>query len=234
MIPVDPPVLRAEGIHKIFPHGRSQICAVRNVSIALAPGEIVVLEGPSGSGKTTLLSILGCLLSPTSGRIHFNGQALDPRDPGRLAQVRRQAIGFVFQQHNLFDALTAVENVEYALNIRGQRGRAARREADALIEKVGLSHRRNAFPSDLSGGEQQRVSVARALSGDPLLVLADEPTASLDWQAGEQILGLLQAVARQGGRALMIVTHDPRVRLVADRRLILCDGELSEASEPGA
>ena len=184
---------------------------------------LTVLEGPSGSGKTTLLSILGCILTPTVGKIMIEGSETDTR---RLSAIRKKSIGFVFQQFNLFPALTALENVEYALNIKGMKGPEANREATRGLDSVGLADRKNFLPRDLSGGQKQRVAVARALAGNSAIVLADEPTANLDSHTGMQILALFRDLAKQENRALLIVTHDSKVREISDRVLRIRDGLL--------
>ncbi len=221
------PVLEAEQVTKSFTEGKERVDVLRGASLAVAPGEIVSLEGPSGSGKTTLLSILGCILTPTSGRVVVDGVEVDPARPARLAEIRRKSIGFVFQQFNLFPALTALENVEYALNIKGVKGSAARAEAERLLNAVGLAGREGFLPRDLSGGQKQRVAVARALAGSPAVLLVDEPTANLDSQVGAQVLELFRNLAKREGRALVIVTHDPAVRTIADRVVTIRDGRLA-------
>jgi putative ABC transport system ATP-binding protein len=155
-----------------------------------------------------------------------NGETVDPRRPDRLPAIRRRSIGFVFQQFNLFPALTAVENVEYALNVRGIRNGTARREAQRMIEVVGLAERRNFLPRDLSGGQKQRVAIARALAGGAPILLADEPTANLDSHVGGQVLELFRDLAKRDGRALLVVSHDPKVRTIADRVERIHDGRL--------
>ncbi len=219
-------VLRAEGITKSFREGREEVHVLSGVDLALAPGEVVALEGPSGSGKTTLLSILGCILTPTSGRVEVAGEAVDPRRPARLPEIRKRSIGFVFQQYNLFPALSAHENVEYALNVKGMRGAAARDAALRALEAVELSDRARFLPRDLSGGQKQRVAIARAIASDPPILLADEPTANLDTKIGGQILDLFRGLARAQKRALLVVTHDPAVRRIADRIVKIRDGRL--------
>jgi putative ABC transport system ATP-binding protein len=222
------PVLEASDVSKEFREGRGDVVPVlKGVSLSLSRGEIVSLEGPSGSGKTTLLSILGCILTPSSGRVVVEGEEADPARPARLPEIRKKSIGFVFQQFNLFPSLTALENVEYALNIKGQKGAAARREAERVLEAVGLSDRLDFLPRDLSGGQKQRIAVARALAGKSPILLADEPTANLDSQIGGQVLEMFRALAKKEDRALLIVTHDPRVRAVADRVLSIRDGAIS-------
>jgi len=224
-------VLEARNVTKSFTEGRETVPVLKGVSLALERGEIVTLEGPSGSGKTTLLSILGAILTPTSGRVVVDGRDIDPGRPDELPAIRRQAIGFVFQQFNLFAALTALENVQYALNIKGVNGGAARREAEAALEAVGLGDRQRFLPRDLSGGQKQRVAVARALVGRPPILLADEPTGSLDSEVGLQILDMFRRLAKQDNRALLIVTHDPKVRGIADRVVRIRDGLLTDGNE---
>jgi putative ABC transport system ATP-binding protein len=227
-------VLSANEIVKTFQEGREQVQVLRGVSLDLHAGEVVALEGPSGSGKTTLLSIVGCILTPTRGELTVDGMRIDPDRPSLLPAVRRKSIGFVFQQFNLFPALTAVENVEYALNVKGVRGPQARQQAEALIDAVGLSDRRHFLPRDLSGGQKQRIAIARALCNSPSILLADEPTANLDSQVGAQVLELFRSLARRQNRALLIVTHDPRVRAVCDRVLRIADGTLLAESRIAA
>ncbi len=220
------PVLQANEIRKSFKEGREVVNVLNGVSLSLEPGEVTALEGPSGSGKTTLLSIIGCILTPNSGDLFIDGERVDPKRSPRLPGIRRRAIGFVFQQFNLFPALTALENVEYALNIKGTRGSGAREQARTALDKVGLSDRLSFLPRDLSGGQKQRIAIARALAGNPKVLLADEPTANLDSQMGMQILDLFRALAKQENRALLIVTHDAKVRNISDRVVRIQDGRL--------
>ncbi len=217
-------VLEAARVVKTFCEGSESVSVLKGASLSLRRGEIVALEGPSGSGKTTFLTILGCMLTPTSGRVAIEGREVDPARPGELPTIRRSSIGFVFQQFNLFPALTASENVEYALNLKGVRGRVARAEAARVLEAVGLSERARFLPRDLSGGQKQRVAIARALAGSAPIILADEPTANLDSQVGTQVLELFRDLAKREDRALLIVTHDPKVRDVADRVAHIRDG----------
>jgi putative ABC transport system ATP-binding protein len=220
-------VVRADDVTKSFSEGSEVVPVLKGVSLAVGRGEIVALEGPSGSGKTTLLSILGCIMTPTCGRVTVDGEEVDTDRPDRLPRVRRRAIGFVFQQYNLIPALTARENVEYALNIRRVRGRAAREEADRVLSEVGLSDKVRSLPRDMSGGQKQRVAIARAIAGRPPVLLVDEPTANLDSQTGEQILDLFRRLAKADNRGVLIVTHDPKVRPIADRVVTIRDGRLS-------
>jgi putative ABC transport system ATP-binding protein len=220
-------VLSVTDVVKTFDELSQKVEVLRGVSIAVSAGEVVALEGPSGSGKTTLLSIMGCILTPTGGTVQVAGRVVSHETPGELREVRRRSIGFVFQQFNLFPALTALENIEYALNVKGARGRAARQEATSVLEKVGLADRLHFLPRDLSGGQKQRVAIARALAGSPQVILADEPTANLDTATGEQILELFRDLARSEGKGLVIVTHDPKVRKVSDRVVGIRDGRLA-------
>ena len=220
-------VLEASAVVKVFEEGSQRVEVLRGVSITVAPGEVVALEGPSGSGKTTLLSIMGCILTPTSGEITIAGERVDAARPDQLRDVRRRSIGFVFQQYNLFPALTALENIEYALNVKGRKGRSAHEEATSALTRVGLGDRLHFLPRDLSGGQKQRVAIARALAGSPPVILAAEPTANLDTVVGTQVLELFRDLAKSESRGLVIVTHDPKVRAVADRVVGIRDGRLA-------
>jgi putative ABC transport system ATP-binding protein len=218
-------VLEALGITKTYQEGAQETTVLRGVSMDLQAGEVVTLEGPSGSGKTTLLQILGCILSPSGGQVRIHQNLVE--GPSRhLAAVRRRSIGFVFQQFNLFPSLNALENVQYAINLKGIKGSAAKKEAESLLDAVGLSDRAGYLPRDLSGGQKQRVAIARAMACKPSVLLADEPTANLDSAAGSQILELFRDLAKRENRALLIVTHDPKVRSIADRVLQIHDGLL--------
>jgi putative ABC transport system ATP-binding protein len=220
-------VLVSENVVKRFTEGKETVEVLKGVSLAVGRGEVVSLEGPSGSGKTTFLSILGCILTPTEGRITVDGEVVDPRRPGRLPDIRKKSIGFVFQQFNLFPALTALENVEYALNVKGLKGGEAKREAHRVLDAVDLADRKRFLPRDLSGGQKQRVAIARALAGSPSVLLADEPTANLDSHVGLQILELFRDLAKKENKALVVVTHDPKVRSIADRVVTIRDGALA-------
>jgi putative ABC transport system ATP-binding protein len=216
-------ILTTRRVEKQFQEGRETIQVLRGIDFSVERGEIVSLEGPSGSGKTTFLSILGCILTPSKGDVVIEGEPVAEKN---LATIRKRSLGFVFQQFNLFPSLTALENVEYALNVKGMRGRAARTEAQRVIEAVALGDRQNFLPRDLSGGQKQRVAIARALAGSAPILLADEPTANLDSAVGTQVLEMFRALAKQENRALVIVTHDPKVRTIADRVAKIQDGAL--------
>ena len=219
-------ILNAADVTKSFREGCQTTPVLRGISFAMHPGEVVAMEGPSGSGKTTLLSILGCILTPTSGRVVVDGTPVDPKHPERLPEIRRRSIGFVFQQYNLFPSLNALENVEYALAIKGMNRDTIQAQAREALLRVGLGDRLRYLPRDLSGGQKQRVAIARALAGRPRILLADEPTANLDSAVGRDILQLFRHLAKDEGRALLIVTHDPQVREVADRVVQIRDGRL--------
>ena len=219
-------VLAVENVTKVFEEGRQRVEVLKGITMDVAAGEVVALEGPSGSGKTTLLSIMGCILTPTSGELSVAGSPVRRSDEGALREVRRRSIGFVFQQYNLFPALSALENVEYSLNVRGVRGRKAHEEAKRVLDLVGLGDRRGFLPRDLSGGQKQRVAIARALAGSPPVLLADEPTANLDTATGAQVLDLFRDLAKGERKGLLIVTHDPKVRRIADRVVGIRDGRL--------
>jgi putative ABC transport system ATP-binding protein len=216
--------IAARDVEKVYGSGPTQVRAVRGVTFDVTAGEILVLMGPSGSGKTTLLSILSGILTPTSGSVKVLGTEITLLDRRELAEFRRPNFGFVFQGFNLFRALTARENVELALKLKGITGNAARVEADKLLESACITHGSTRKPADLSGGGKQRVSIARALAGDPALVMADEPTASLDWENGKAAVALLRELGKEKGTTVLIVTHDQRVAELADRVMHLQDG----------
>jgi putative ABC transport system ATP-binding protein len=203
--------------------------AVRGVSLAVAPGEIVLIMGPSGSGKTTLLSMMGALLRPTEGSIHLDGAALSELSEGRLPEIRLRHFGFIFQDFNLLSALTVLENVAIVAELAGSKRAAARDRATGLLTDLGLAERLDYLPEKLSGGEKQRVAIARALVNDPTLILADEPTANLDSKIGHEIMRLLRRIAKEQGRSIVIVSHDQRIRDIADRVLWLEDGQFRDA-----
>lgn len=218
--------LEAEEITKIYQEGAFQVPAVQNVSLTARAGEVVAILGPSGSGKTTLLSMLGCMLRPTAGSITIHGERVSDLGESQLPWVRRRYVGFIFQSFNLFAALSAAENVEVVLQLKGVERRVRQDEARRLLDLVGLGKRANFLPRDMSGGERQRVSIARALAGDPPLILADEPTANLDAKNGEQVMKMLHAVTRSDSRTVIIVTHDHRVMPYIDRSVRIEDGKL--------
>jgi putative ABC transport system ATP-binding protein len=220
------PMLEAKSIVKVLGEGAAQVQALKGVNLDLMPGELTLLMGPSGSGKTTLLSILGCILSPNSGTLTIARHTATGMSPEQLADLRRQHVGFVFQSYNLVPTLTATENIMLALDLRGARPSEAPALAAKALQQVGLSHRANATPSKLSGGEKQRVSIARALAGSPSVILADEPTAALDSENGKGVMALLSQVAKDASRAVLVVTHDHRTLSYADRLIRIEDGRI--------
>jgi putative ABC transport system ATP-binding protein len=219
-------MIEATDIVKVLGEGAGRVDALKGINLSLVGGELTLLMGPSGSGKTTLLSVLGCMLSPTSGTVRIRERSTTGLSPEELAKLRRENVGFVFQSYHLFPTLTAAENVRLTLDVRGERAPLARDKAAKALATVGLSHKANAFPRELSGGEQQRVAVARAIVGDASVVLADEPTAALDSENGHAVMTMLAEIAKDPARALFIVTHDPRIMPFADRILRIEDGRI--------
>ncbi|MEL7047615.1 MAG: ABC transporter ATP-binding protein [Pseudomonadota bacterium] len=217
-------VLVAKDIVKELGKGAGKVQALKGVDFGLVPGELTLLMGPSGSGKTTLLSILGCIMSPSSGTLTVAGTPTGDLGPEDLANLRRDHMGFIFQSYNLFPTLTALENVRIALDVRGQTGFKAASRSEEVLRQVGLGHRLMNYPSNLSGGEQQRVAVARAIASSPSIVLADEPTAALDSENGHAVMALLAKIAHEQDRSVLAVTHDPRTLAYADRVIRIEDG----------
>ena len=220
------PVLQADQIVKELGSGAGLVVAVKGVDLELIPGELTLLMGPSGSGKTTLLSILGCIMTPTSGSLKIAGETVTGRSAEELAKVRRDHMGFIFQSYNLFPTLNAIENVRIALDVRGITGYKATSRAEEVLRDVGLGHRLTNYPGNLSGGEQQRVAVARAIASAPSIVLADEPTAALDSENGHAVMALLSRIAKEQKRSVLAVTHDPRTLGYADRVIKIEDGKI--------
>ncbi|MFY9642598.1 MAG: ABC transporter ATP-binding protein [Rhodomicrobium sp.] len=220
------PILEARHIVKELGEGNSKVLAVKDVSLTLHPGEFTLLMGPSGSGKTTLLSILGCILSPTSGSVTIAGESAGGRTAEQLAQLRRRHLGFIFQSYNLFPTLSALDNVKIALDVCGFSAADAQKRAEEALHAVGLDHRLRSYPGTLSGGEKQRVAIARAIASSPSIVLADEPTAALDTENGHAIMELLAKLAKDQNRTILAVTHDPRTIPYADRVIEIEDGRI--------
>lgn len=220
--------IAAEEVDMVLQSGQQRLQVLKNIDMEVQKGDIQLLMGPSGSGKTTLLSILAGLLTPTRGRVYLLGEEITRLSRTKLARFRRQHIGFIFQDFNLFPALTAIENLEAALNVKGISGRQARRQAQDLLEQVGLGDKAKQLPRNLSGGQKQRVAIARALTGHPQLIMADEPTAALDSHSGHTVMELLRRLAKEGDCTVLMVTHDPRIMDVADRIAYLEDGVLKQ------
>jgi putative ABC transport system ATP-binding protein len=227
------PLLELRAVTRVHGHGDAAVHALRGVSLAVQPGELVAVMGPSGSGKSTLLTLAGGLDSPTSGEVVVDGMALGGLSRRALAGLRRRTVGYVFQDFNLIPALTAVENVALPRELDGTSARAARREASAALAEVGLAELADRFPDDMSGGQQQRVAIARAVVGERRLVLADEPTGALDSETGEQVLRLLRSRC-DAGAAGVLVTHEARHAAWADRVVFLRDGRMVDETGYGA
>lgn len=226
---VRPLILRLDGVTKIYRSGDFSITALADVSLDIRGGEIVAVMGPSGSGKTTLLTIAGALLRPTHGRVHICGTEVTHLDESRLASIRRQKVGFVYQNFNLLEALTALENVRVVIQNSSRNGRLdAAERASSLLDTFGLSHRIHALPKRMSDGEKQRVAIVRALAKDPDLILADEPTANLDAKRGHEVMQLLRQKALELHKAVVVVSHDDRIRQFAHRIVWLEDGRLRD------
>lgn len=226
----DRPLVELQSISKFFGSGEARVAALADIDLSIYPGEVVGLLGPSGSGKSTLLNIIGCILEPTSGLMHIGGEAVyDNRWLKKdLRQLRLTRIGFIFQFHNLIPFLSALENVALVLELGGQRKASARSRAIQLLEYLQVAHRKDAYPARLSGGEAQRVAIARALANNPMLVLADEPTAALDSQRAGVVMDLLRKVATEQQTAIIVVTHDNKIFDRLDRIFHLRDGRLEQ------
>ncbi len=220
-------LIQLQGIRKIFYTDEVETHALADIHLEVREGEYLAIGGPSGCGKTTLLSILGLLDTPTDGNYLLDGQPVSGLSAADRARVRNRQIGFIFQAFNLIGDLTVFENVELPLTYRGMDATERRKRVTDALERVGMAHRMKHYPSQLSGGQQQRVAVARAVAGDPVILLADEPTGNLDSVNGEAVMGLLQELHR-GGATICMVTHDPRYEKHADRSIHLFDGRVVE------
>ncbi len=223
------PLLRLQGVSKVFQTEELDTYALSDMDLEIHAGEFVSVSGPSGCGKTTLLSILGLLDSPSGGAYTLDGRRVESLSPAERARVRREQIGFIFQSFNLIGDLSVYDNVDLPLSYRAVSKCDRRARVEAALERVGMSHRAKHMPHQLSGGQQQRVAVARAVVGDPLILLADEPTGNLDSTHGAQVMELLAELHR-GGSTLCMVTHDPRYTRHAQRHIQLFDGRLLEES----
>ena len=225
-------ILDAQDIVKVLGEEPNTVRVLKGIDLQLHTGELTLMMGPSGSGKTTLLSILGCILTPTSGKLSVAGQSTQGMSAEGLANLRRKHVGFIFQGYNLVPTLTAVENIMLALDLRDQSGPDAYDIAADALEAVGLGHRIDASPSKMSGGEKQRVAIARALAGSPSVILADEPTAALDAKNGMAVMELMARVAQDTKRAVLAVTHDHRTLQFADRIVTINDGRIAGSERP--
>ena len=224
-----PPLVELEAVTKIFYAEQVETHALSEVDLEIHSGEYVTIAGPSGSGKSTLLSILGLLDSPTRGRHHLKGKPVESLDADARARIRNREIGFVFQSFNLIGDLTVFDNVELPLTYRGMGKVERKRRVQESLERVAMAHRMKHYPAQLSGGEQQRVAVARALAGRPAMLLADEPTGNLDSKNAEAVMGLLRELHREGATIVM-VTHDPRYSQHAERAVHLLDGRIVDGA----
>jgi putative ABC transport system ATP-binding protein len=222
-------LIHLEGLSKVFYTEEVETHALSNINLEIRSGEFVSIAGPSGCGKTTLLSILGLLDSPTHGKYLLDGEGVEKLSASQRAKIRNQAIGFIFQAFNLIGDLTVYENVELPLTYRGMSSQERKKRVADALERVQMGHRMKHYPSQLSGGQQQRVAVARAVAGDPAILLADEPTGNLDSVNGEAVMGLLQEL-HKGGATICMVTHDPRYAAHADRSIHLFDGKVADDS----
>jgi putative ABC transport system ATP-binding protein len=229
----DQPLLRLEGVTKVFLADEVETHALSGIHLEIDRGEFVSIAGPSGCGKSTLLAILGLLDSPTEGTYMLSGRAVSDLAPPERAQIRNREVGFVFQSFNLIGDLTVFENVELPLTYRGVKASERRERVRDALERVGMAHRERHLPSQLSGGQQQRIAVARAVAGDPLIVLADEPTGNLDSAHGEAVMELLGEL-HDAGATICMVTHDPRYAAYADRMIHLFDGQVVEEQSKAA
>ena len=228
-IPTDSiPLVQIEQVSKIYRQGDMPVNALADINIAFRKGEFTALVGPSGSGKTTLMNLIGALDAPSMGRVILGGETLASQTRSRLADLRLRKIGFIFQDYNLLPVLSAVENVEYVLLLQGVPARERRRRADAALESVGLAGYQHRRPAQLSGGQQQRVAIARAIAAEPLLVLADEPTANLDSDTGAALIDTMLELNRSKGITFLFSTHDDMVMRHATRLVRLKDGKIAE------
>ncbi|WP_454191463.1 ABC transporter ATP-binding protein [Paenibacillus sp. Marseille-Q7038] len=220
--------LQLENITKTFGDGDSSIKVLKNVTLSVQAGEFVALVGPSGSGKSTFLSIAGALLAPSSGRIVIGGQDLSQFSEKEMNEIRLDKIGFVFQSANLIPYLTVKDQLLLIAELSGKKGKQASQKADEMLSRLGLSHRAHAYPENLSGGERQRVAIARAWMNDPEILLADEPTASLDSERGRAVVEMLSQEVKERNKAAIMVTHDTRMLDLCDRVVYMEDGVLTE------
>ena len=223
-------MIEVKNVSRIFSLGEQEVVALRDISARIESGELTCVVGPSGAGKSTLMHLIGCLDRPTSGEIFFDGQAVTALDDDALSVLRRDRIGFVFQFFNLMPTLTAEENIALPRLIAGRELEEVRNKVDGLLEVVGMTKRRHHKPDQLSGGELQRIAIARAMINDPLIILADEPTGNLDTANGDVVISLLREISARGTSSVVVATHNAALTKVADSTLALLDGKLESWS----
>jgi len=221
-------IIQTSNLTKIYGSGATAVTALDHVSLSIDPGEFVAIMGPSGCGKSTLLHLIGGLDKASEGSVQIDGHNLNDLDDDKLTEIRRRKMGFIFQFYNLIPVLNAVENASLPVTLDGMKPAEARAKAVEWLTRFGLADRLTNRPDELSGGQQQRVAVARALVAEPALVLADEPTGNLDTKASDEIAALLRQVSKEFGRAVIMVTHDPRIAAYADRIIFLKDGRIAD------
>ncbi len=217
-------IIRTEKLEKVYQDNSVPVHALKGIDLSISTGEFTVIAGPSGSGKTTLLNLIGALDKPTAGKVYLEGEDLSTKSKGQLANIRLNKIGFIFQAYNLIPVLTALENIEFTMMLRGIPEKERRRRALALMEELGIAELANKRPTEMSGGQQQRVAVARAIVNDPTIVLADEPTANLDSVTGSRLLDLMERMNREHNITFVFSSHDPKVIERGRRLLWLRDG----------
>lgn len=224
------PVIATERLTKTYGIGNTRVDALKEVSVSIDKGEYIAIIGPSGSGKSTFMNLLGCLDKPTNGTIRIENTDVSRLSERKLARLRREKIGFIFQKYNLLPTLDAAGNVELAMSFAGIDRRTRKKRSETLLKMVQLDHRMNHKPTEMSGGEQQRVAIARALSNDPSIILADEPTGNVDTKGGENIMNILEKINGRG-ETIIIVTHDPSIAKRAKRVLQITDGVVRETND---
>jgi len=225
-------IIRVENLRKVYRLGKVEVAALRGVNLRVEEGEFVSLVGPSGCGKSTLLHVIGGLTPPTAGRVQLDGTDLGGLNDGQRTELRKQKIGFVFQRYNLLPTLTVYGNIALACHIAGNRNGASRAAMNSIVKMLGLEARLDHRPAELSGGEQQRVAIARAVVNRPKILLADEPTGSLDTENSELVMNMLQELNHKHGQTILLITHNPEVALYSDRIISMRDGHILESGQP--
>ena len=220
------PIIKLKDVWKIYDLGKVKVEAVRGITLDVHKKDFIAIMGPSGSGKSTLMNLIGCLDVPTRGKILLKGKDITKLSESSLANIRGRVIGFIFQSYNLLASLTAIENVEIPMIFQGVPRHERKRRAERLLEQVGLSHRKHHFPKELSGGEQQRIAIARALANNPEVLIADEPTGNLDTKSGREVMKVLKKLNEDRGMTILLVTHDPSIARFASKVELISDGKI--------